>query len=423
MASESETQTADGAVGRFRGWFWRPPRAHGDVIEDRTVGFLELFYDLVYVVVVAQAAHHLAGHLSVQGILEFAVIFGLIWIAWLNGTLYLDLHGREDGRTRTYVFAQMAILTLLAIFTAEAGGESGTAFALVYLAYMLVLTWLWYTVRREDDPRFMTLTARYQAGMIATSVAIAVSAFLPDDLRLVVWAAVTLGWVGGMLLMSFLAGSRDGMELGATPTEALVERFGLFTIIVLGEVVVGVVEGMGEVEIDVVTMATGLLALVLGFGLWWIFFDFVGRRMPRPEARPFTRWLMSHLPVAFAIAAAGAAMVGLIEHAHDKSTPAVTAWLLSGSVAITLAALIVIVRSLADYERLSAVYRPITAAMAFGMVAVLAIGWLRPTPWLLALALVSVLVIVWLVAVDRWLRVRDTVLTADPATGTEHRDD
>jgi low temperature requirement protein LtrA len=422
MASEPETQTAASAVGRFRRWFWRPPRAHGDIIEDRTVGFLELFYDLVYVVVVAQAAHHLAGHLSAQGILEFAVVFGLIWIAWLNGTLYLDLHGREDGRTRTYVFAQMALLVLLAVFTGDAAGESGTAFALVYLAYMLMLTWLWYTVRRQDDPRFMTLTARYQAGMIVTSAAIAVSAFLPDDLRLAVWAAVTLGWVGGMLLMSFLAGSQDGMDFGATPTEALVERFGLFTIIVLGEVVVGVVEGMSEVEIDLVTMATGFLALVVGFGLWWIFFDFVGRRMPRSKAGPFTRWLMGHLPVAFAIAAAGAAMVGLIEHAHDQSTPAVTAWLLTGSVAIAMAALIVIVRSLADYEQFSAVYRPITVAMAFGALAALAIGWLRPTPWLLALGLVAVLVLVWLVAVDRWLRVRNTPLAADPVTGTEHPD-
>jgi hypothetical protein len=27
--------------------FWQPPRAHGELIEDRTVSFLELFYDLV----------------------------------------------------------------------------------------------------------------------------------------------------------------------------------------------------------------------------------------------------------------------------------------------------------------------------------------------------------------------------------------
>jgi low temperature requirement protein LtrA len=47
-------------VVRFRDWFWRPPRAHGEIDPERSVSYLELFYDLVYVVVIAQAAHHLA---------------------------------------------------------------------------------------------------------------------------------------------------------------------------------------------------------------------------------------------------------------------------------------------------------------------------------------------------------------------------
>jgi low temperature requirement protein LtrA len=44
----------------LRRWFLRPPRPHGEVIEDRTVSFLELFYDLVYVVLIGQVAHTLA---------------------------------------------------------------------------------------------------------------------------------------------------------------------------------------------------------------------------------------------------------------------------------------------------------------------------------------------------------------------------
>jgi hypothetical protein len=44
----------------LRRWFLQPPRPHGEVIEDRRVGVLELFYDLVYVVLVGQIAHALA---------------------------------------------------------------------------------------------------------------------------------------------------------------------------------------------------------------------------------------------------------------------------------------------------------------------------------------------------------------------------
>jgi hypothetical protein len=84
-------------------WF-RPPRPHGDVIEDRSVSFLELFYDLVFVVLIAQIAHTLARNVTWTGVREFVVVFGLVWIAWIHGTLYHDLHGGEDGRSRSYIF-------------------------------------------------------------------------------------------------------------------------------------------------------------------------------------------------------------------------------------------------------------------------------------------------------------------------------
>jgi low temperature requirement protein LtrA len=413
MSQGTAQPESGGAMGRFRRWFWRPPRAHGEVDQERTVSFLELFYDLVYVVVVAQAAHHLAGHVSLQGFIEFVVIFGLIWIAWINGTLYYDLHGHEDGRTRSFVFVQMAILALLAVFTGDAAGDSGAAFAFTYVAFLAVLTWLWYGVRRRDSEEYMALTARYLMGMVVSIIAISVSAFLPNELRLAVWAGVSIGWVAGSLALGFAGRTRSWIRVGASATDSMVERFGLFIIIVLGEVVVGVVEGMGEAELDIVTMATGLFSLWVGFGLWWVFFDFVGRRMPQADTGTYTTWMMSHLPVALGIAAAGAAMVSLIEHADDARAPVATAWLLAGSVALVLLGLIGICRSIVDYERLASVYRPVVAAMVAGAGAALLIGWLRPAPWLLALALVAVLSLIWFIAVDRWLRIRDQVLGAE----------
>ena len=87
-------------------WFLRPPRPHGEVIEDRTVSFLELFYDLVYVVLIGQIAHTLAEDVSWSGVVDFAVVFGLIWIGWFNGAQFHELHGREDGRNRSFIFPQ-----------------------------------------------------------------------------------------------------------------------------------------------------------------------------------------------------------------------------------------------------------------------------------------------------------------------------
>jgi low temperature requirement protein LtrA len=388
----------------FKRTFWQPPRAHGDIIEDRTVSFLELFYDLVYVVLIARAAHTLAHHVTWRGVAEFAVIFGMIWLAWLNGTLYQELHGREDGRSRTYIFIQMLLLAGLAVYASDAAGEGGTGFAAIYLALLLVFTWLWYTVRRQDTEEYMDLTARYLAGMAISSLVIAVSIFLPDEARMYVWAVFCAGWLIGPVLIA--AGLEKGDAFGVRPTESMVERFGLFTIIVLGEVVVGVVDGLSSVTRDLPTFATGMVGLTIGFGIWWTYFDFVGRRLPGDTPRRFLVWMYSHLPIAMAIAASGAAMVSLVEHATDERAPAPTAWLLTGSVAVVMVALVATARSLRDFDRLPKVYRPVSIALTGGAVAVFLVGWARPVPWLLVLVVAAVLSALWGFAVDRLLRHR-----------------
>ena len=395
----------DDTVGRsFKRWFWRPPRAHGETIAGRTVSFLELFYDLVYVAVITQAAHHIAEHVSTRGFVEFAVVFGLIWVAWANGSLYLELHGQEDGRTRAVVFIQMGVLTLLAVFAADAADGTGREFAVVYATFLAVMTWLWYSVWRQDrhDHReFLTVAGLYVSGMVVAVVVILVSAFLPTGPRLVVWAFFSVGWIVGIGLA---ARSVAGINAGLSPSESLVERLGLFTILVLGEVIFGVVDGLSSAETNAKTITTGMIALVIGFGFWWIYFDLVGRRPPRDDGAALANWLLSHLPITLSITTAGAAMVSLIGHAHDPRTPAGTAWLLSGAVALGLLALIVTAQSLADADRFSAVYRPLSAALVGGSGAALVVGWMRPAPWLLALLLVAILVVLWFFAVSRFLR-------------------
>ena len=91
------------------------------------------------------------------------------------------------------------------------------------------------------------------------------------------WAVVVIAWIVG-----FAAGwaLRGRLEPGLPPTDSLVERFGLFTIIVLGEFVFGVVDGLSPPDRDALTITTGMIALVIGFGFWWLYFDLVGRRPP-----------------------------------------------------------------------------------------------------------------------------------------------
>jgi len=386
----------------FKRWLFAPPRPHGAVIKDRTVSNLELFYDLVYVAVIGAASLGLKADISLGGFIRFAIVFSMVWFAWLNGSLFVELHGREDGRTRLVVFLQMGILALLAVFTTEAATSTGQPFAIVYAAFLAVLTWQWWTVRqldRTERPDFLPITARYVSAMAISTVTILASAWLPSDLRLDVWAIFIVAWIVALWL---IGRAGWGITQGIVPTDSLVERFGAFTIIVLGEVILAVVTGLEAVNPDGMTILVGMLALVVGFGLWWIYFDLVGRRLPRATRGSVAIWMLSHLPITLSITAAGAAILSLIEHAHDPSAPVGTAWLLGSSVALGLLALILTARSLEDAVRLASVYRPLTVALAGGAVVALAVGWLAPTPWVLAALLVGALSGVWFFAVA-WL--------------------
>ena len=198
----------------LRRWFLRPPRPHGEVIEDRTVSFLELFYDLVYVVLVGQIAHTLAEDVSWSGVLDFAVVFGLIWIGWFNGAQFHELHGREDGRNRSFIFLQMGILTVLAVFTGNAASTDGEQFALIYAALLAVLVWQWASVYRTDAPEYRPGTLSYLAGLVVSIGALIATSGMEDTGRVAVWAAIVVGSIALVVVYLLRAVRRLAWDSG-----------------------------------------------------------------------------------------------------------------------------------------------------------------------------------------------------------------
>jgi low temperature requirement protein LtrA len=275
----------------------------------------------------------------------------------------------------------------------------------VYTAYLLVLTWLWYTVQRQDDEQYLVFTRRYLFGMVASVVVIGASAFLDDDARIAVWALFVVGWLFGTIVLQAVTGGMA--RLGFDISDSLVERFGLFTIIVLGEVIVGVVTGMSDADRTPIAITTGMLGLAIGIAYWWTYFDFVGGRRVAMSNRAHTAWMMGHFPIALGIAATGAAMVSLIGHADDASTPAPTAWLLAGAVALALIALGIVTTTLSDAERVPQVFSRLRWALFIAAVAALSLGWIGPAPWVLVLGLWAVLSMVWFYAIIRWVKHTD----------------
>jgi low temperature requirement protein LtrA len=392
-------------VQELRRLLWQPPRPHGEQPQERVVGPLELFYDLVVVVLVAQAAHRLAGHLGWDGVGEFATVFALVWIAWLNGSLHHDLHGHDDARSRTIFLLQILALAPMGAYIGQAGGARSRPFAIAAATLFLLLAGIWFQANQGDGPEYRRASRLFIGGTVVTAVVLAVSAAVPFGARMPIWAALAVLYLAGFATMIVTASPLEARAL--LVTDALAERFGLLVIIVLGETVTGVVTGLAAEPTSSLTLIVALVGIVVGFGSWWTYFDFAGYRQPRAGQASTVQWMLAHLPITAAIATMGASMVSLVEHAHDSRTPVATAWVLSAGAAGVLCWTTVVAGSLPVWREKRMIYRPLTALCVVMAAVALGLAALRPAPLLLGLALVVVFSVPWGFAVARRLAVPD----------------
>ena len=375
----------------FRLW-WQKPRAYDDQEEERSVTFLELFYDLVYVVVIAELAHGLAAHVSLGGLAEFAFLFTLVWWAWLNGSVYHDLHGNNDIRTRIFTFVQMFCIAAMAVFAHNAMGTGSTGFAISYAGFLLVLTYLWWRSGVHDKSH-QPLSRPYSATFLLSTLLFAISPFVPEPWRYVLWGIAMLPALSIMFVFIRLGKTRekyrDFVDNARGTSPSLIERFGLFTIIVLGEVVVGVVQGVAAQHHF--TWRIGLtagLGMLVAIGFWWLYFDFISTRSPKRGMLKQVTWMYTHLPATIGIAATGAAVLNVVGHTGTDLDHQVR-WLLVGSIAITLLSYVMLMSIVVVPEGskpLLRIGRAVTLAAA-GIAVVLGLSGLETIPLLIALVL------------------------------------
>lgn len=322
----------------FRSW-WQPPKRIADREEERTVTFLELFYDLVYVVIVAELAHALAVDVTWAGIGRFTFLFVIVWWAWLNGATYHDLHGNNDIRTRVFTFLQMGSVAAMAVFAHNAMGEGSTGFALSYAAFQLILLVLWWRTGMHD-PNHRPLSQPSAVMFSLTTLLFASSVFVMEPLRFYLWGIAVVVSLLMPLYTSNLGRNNPAVQaqidLSTAVSPSLVERFGLFTIIVLGEVIAGTIRGLAEHhDLSWEAGITAVLGMVVAIGIWWFYFDAISHHLPRPGRTMMLTWAFLHLPMTIGIASVGAAVLNVVENAGE-ALPLGVRWLLVGACALVL---------------------------------------------------------------------------------------
>lgn len=368
--------------------WWQRPRLRTDEEEarERKVSFLELFFDLVFVVVIAELAHGLAEHVDARGVLTFAGLFVPVWWLWIGFTFYTERFESEDVSHRLFTFAYMVPVAVLAIFVHDAAGAASGEFAVTYAVLRSLLVVLWLRGGYHDRSA-RGMTNRLAVGFSLSVLLFLVSVFVPAPWRFVLWGG---GLAIDLVTPFFTLGAQR--SLPRFSTSRLPERFGLFTIIVLGEGIVGVVAGLAERrDLSLVSGTNAVAGLAIAFGVWWLYFDHVGKRPARAGLGPAFARNYLHLPLTLAITAIGVGLLNVVAHEGEALPPAVS-WLLGGALAASLVS-IVAIGSVLDHGKsdLRAVRRVsvgllLASAAALGLAAVG--SGLGPTGLLAGLVLV-----------------------------------
>src|SRR3712207_1993002 len=181
---------ADGtATGRLRDvvrGLVRPPELNTD--ESRSASRLELFFDLAFVLVVAELAIALREDVTPHGFAVFAGLFATVWWSWVSSTLYANRFDHDDVVYRLYKLGSMAAVVGLAASASEATGERFTVFVLCHVALRVMLLLQYHRAHRHV-PEARPVTRLYLAGTAVGTALWAVSLAVPRPAAYALWAA------------------------------------------------------------------------------------------------------------------------------------------------------------------------------------------------------------------------------------------
>lgn len=325
-------------------WF-HAPQLHTAHDEEKKVTWLELFYDLIFVAGIIQLGDALSdGVARGEGIAaagKFAAHFVPLWIAWTGFTFHANRFDYDDFLHRMVVFAQMFSLGAMAIASPIAMGPRPEPrnFALAFaVAQALIALMHFRTYRQVPAARGYS---RYWGAIFAFgSVLWLIAGFVATPWCYLLWAA----GVFAILLGPLSRQSRELMQESPIDLEHLSERYGLLTIIVLGESFVKVLsylteEGHGT---DPVYLLKGGLNLLITCCIWWIYFDDVAGSKIRPGRGNWIVWLYGHIPLAVGATAVGVAVKKAISFRFDEVPPTKYGWLLAGALAVTFLSVAII---------------------------------------------------------------------------------
>lgn len=238
--------------------------------EGRHATWLELFFDLVFVAVIGVVAHDLAhthdGHISVEQLIRFPLVFIPVWWIWITHTLYAN---RFDTDSRHHRLFSLTIMALMVVLSTFADDSLDTGFFYFVGLYSLIRWLLAYRYWREyqDSKGSLKFAEDISLAILIGGAVSFCSIWINGPAKLVVF------YLGFALDAGWQIAIRRRFEVCPVDREHLVERTGLFAIIILGESIIAMVASLDHEIWDLMDILTAITGFLLIGSIWWIYFD------------------------------------------------------------------------------------------------------------------------------------------------------
>jgi len=239
----------------------------------RGVTNIELFFDLVYAFAVTQLSHYLLDHATVEGVIQAAVLFGMVWTIWASTAYLVNWLDPLQLPVRRLLLAVMVISLVSSAAMPQAFGPAGLVIGASYAAVQIGRNlFAVFATRHEALER--NFQRFFVWSLVGGSLAI-LGGLAQGHLREVLWALVVAIDLFSAAVGFYVPGLGRTVTLEWNIDAAhAAERIQAFVMIALGESIVIIGASLtGFKDLSLGETMAFLLAFVTTVALWWVYFD------------------------------------------------------------------------------------------------------------------------------------------------------
>lgn len=269
------------------------------------VGWVELFFDLVFVFAVTQVSHVLIAHPDGTYLARALVVGAAVWLVWSFTMWVTNFLDPQRASVRTMLMVLMALGLVMSSAIPEAFGDKALVFALAYLAMQLGRTAFTAFALGRVWPENALGFVRIFVWEAVAGVGWVAGALADEHARLWWWVAAVLVEYASMRAMFWVPGlGASSAAMWTVRGEHMAERVGLFVIIALGESIIVTGSAFAELPVTWLNVASMGAAFVSTVLMWLLFFDRTERAATerfaaRDEPGMVAQTAYTYVPVVF----------------------------------------------------------------------------------------------------------------------------